>query len=229
MNKALNHALVIATLATVGTAVCSQAEAQVAGTTTVGVAVAEITEVTNGWSAKNNVLGKAVYNEAGHKVGAVEDLIISPSKHLSYLIIGAGGFVGIGRHDVAIPVAQIQNKDGRFVLPGASKDAIKALPEFKYATDTSKRDQFVAKADHDVAKAKAKLSALELSAANANANAAAKVKLEQQVVGFKKDLKIAEDKLAELNRADANHWEQFEGGVSSAMARLRKWVETSAS
>jgi hypothetical protein len=48
-------------------------------------------------------------------------------------IVGAGGFVGVGRHDVAIPVAQITEQDGKLVLAGATKDAIKALPKFDYA------------------------------------------------------------------------------------------------
>ena len=50
------------------------------------------------------------------------------------------GFVGIGKHDVAIPVNQIREEKDRFVLPGASKEALKALPEFQYAkNDKSKR------------------------------------------------------------------------------------------
>jgi len=66
------------------------------------------------------------------KVGKVEDLIVSPEKNVSYVIVGAGGFVGINRHDVAIPVSQIQNKAGKLVLSGATKASIKAMPEFVY-------------------------------------------------------------------------------------------------
>lgn len=42
--------------------------------------------------------------------------------------------VGVGRHDVAIPVNQLKEDGGRFILAGATKDAIKAMPEFEYAT-----------------------------------------------------------------------------------------------
>jgi hypothetical protein len=34
---------------------------------------------------------------------------------------------------VAVPVNQLKQQDGRFVLPGATKEAIKALPKFEYA------------------------------------------------------------------------------------------------
>jgi len=53
---------------------------------------------------------------------------------VSFAIIGAGGFVGVGRHDVLIPITQLkQQEDGKIVLPGATKEAIKALPKFEYA------------------------------------------------------------------------------------------------
>jgi hypothetical protein len=39
----------------------------------------------------------------------------------------------VGRHDVAIPVSQLKQADGKIVLPGATKEAIKALPKFEYA------------------------------------------------------------------------------------------------
>ena len=107
---------------------------QVVGSTQLGVAVAELRDVTTGWSAKRQVLGKTVYNDSGDGIGKVDDIIVAPDKAVSYAIIGAGGFLGVGRHDVAIPVSQIkQQGDGKFVLAGATKDAIKAMPPFEYA------------------------------------------------------------------------------------------------
>jgi sporulation protein YlmC with PRC-barrel domain len=109
------------------------AVAQVAGTTTVGVAVAEMQDIAVGWSARRQILGKTVYNERNEKVGKADDIIIAPDRNASYLIVGAGGFVGLGRHDVAIPVDQVESRGGKIVLPGASREAIKALPAFEYA------------------------------------------------------------------------------------------------
>ena len=107
---------------------------QVVGSTQLGVAVAELRDVTMGWSAKRQVLGKTVYNDSGDGIGKVDDIIVAPDKAVSYAIIGAGGFLGMGRHDVAIPVSQLkQQSDGKFVLAGATKDALKAMPPFEYA------------------------------------------------------------------------------------------------
>ncbi len=107
---------------------------QVVGSTQLGVAVAELRDVTTGWSAKRQVLGKTIYNDSGDGIGKVDDIIVAPDKAVSYAIIGAGGFLGMSRHDVAIPVSQLkQQSDGKFVLAGATKDALKAMPPFEYA------------------------------------------------------------------------------------------------
>ena len=107
---------------------------QVVGSTTLGIAYAELRDVTSGWSTKKQILGKKVFNDTGETVGKIDDIIVSPDKAVSYAIIGAGGFLGVGRHDVAIPVNQLKENDGKFILAGATKDAIKDMPEFEYAT-----------------------------------------------------------------------------------------------
>jgi PRC-barrel domain len=107
--------------------------AQVAGTTKVAAATIETHELALGWSVKKQMLGKAVYNDQNKKIGTIDDIIIAPDKTVSYAIVGAGGFVGLGKHDVAIPIGQFAEQDGRLMLPGATKDTIKALPKFEYA------------------------------------------------------------------------------------------------
>lgn len=113
--------------------VAPSAQAQIAGTTTVGLEITHVEVVTAGWSAKRQILGKTVYNEDGEQVGKIDDLIVGPGSTVSTVIIGAGGFVGLNRHQVAIPVAQLSEREGEFVLPGATKSAIKGMPPFDYA------------------------------------------------------------------------------------------------
>jgi hypothetical protein len=109
----------------------SVAHAQVAGSSTLGVA--NLTMVANGWSIKKKVLNKAVYNEDNKRIGKISDIIVAPDGTASYFIIGAGGFLGVARHDVAIPVGQMAEQDGKFILAGATKQALKQLPKFEYA------------------------------------------------------------------------------------------------
>lgn len=105
--------------------------AQVVGGTTVGVEVTQ--SFILGLSAKRQVIGQRVYNEEGETVGRIDDLIVSPDDAVSFVIVGAGGFVGVRRHLVAIPVNFLATREGGFTLAGATKAAIKALPGFEYA------------------------------------------------------------------------------------------------
>ncbi|TFW30507.1 PRC-barrel domain-containing protein [Massilia horti] len=109
----------------------------VAGASALGVSVVEMENVVLGWSAKRDLLGKPVINDRKERIGTIDDLIITPSTtgklpRATVAIIGVGGFIGIGKRDVAIPVEQIQHTDNTFVLPGATKDALKAMPPFEY-------------------------------------------------------------------------------------------------
>ena len=107
------------------------ARAQVAGSTFVGAA--ELRDVAMGWSAKRQVLGQPVFNDLGDRIGDVDDIIIAPDKSISYAIINAGVFLHIEKHDVAVPVSQLKLVEGKLVLPGATRDALQASPEFEYA------------------------------------------------------------------------------------------------
>lgn len=129
----MRRSIIVAAAVAVGLGAAGTAIAQVAGTTPLGVAVAELREVTLGWSAKRQIIGHAVFNDKDEKIGSVDDIIVAPDKAISYAIIGAGGFLGVGKHDVAIPVNQFRIDGKKLVLAGASKDALRALPTFEYA------------------------------------------------------------------------------------------------
>ena len=82
--------------------------------------------------APGQVLGTR-FNGNDKKIGTVDDIIVSPTKSVSYAIIGVGGFLGVAKHDVAISVDQFNDRGGKLVLAGASKEALKSMPPFEYA------------------------------------------------------------------------------------------------
>ena len=51
---------------------------------------------------------------------------------MSTAVVNVGGFLGLGKHLVAIPVRQFAHIAPRAVLPNASKQELKALPKFEY-------------------------------------------------------------------------------------------------
>lgn len=196
------------------------------GSTTVDVSVTESTQQALGWSVKKTLLGKTLYNDQGAKVGKVEDLIVAPDRNVSYVIVGAGGFIGIGRHDVAVPVGRIQQQGGKLVMPGATKDQLKAMPVFVYTSDTERRDQFVAAAEADIAHGKARVADLEKQAGMAGAEA--KATLDRQITTLRLDVTAAETRLSELRQASDERWKALAAGVNAATARLRKSIESAA-
>ena len=110
-----------------------QMQAPIAGAQPIGVTVQEEAIVARGWSSKKDLLHKAVYNDKGEKIGTIDDVIVAPDKTASFAVVSTGGFVGLNKHDVAIPFSQLQTGGNRITLAGATKDALKALPEFQYA------------------------------------------------------------------------------------------------
>ena len=132
--KVMAVMICLAVVGMMGNALAQQ-QAPVAGTSigVIGVTVDELVTVTNGWSARKQIMGKNVYNDKSERVGAVDDLIITPDKAVSYAIIGTGGFLGMAKHDVAIRVNHFKIVEGKITLPGATKEAVKAMPAFEYA------------------------------------------------------------------------------------------------
>ena len=110
-------------------------QAQVAGSAVLGVTALELREVaTLGWSAKRQVLGVPVFNDKSERIGTVDDVVFAPDMSKSYAIIGVGGFLGVGKRDAVIRLTRLTRQvDGSFILVGATKDALKALPPFEYA------------------------------------------------------------------------------------------------
>jgi hypothetical protein len=110
--------------------VIAQAQGASAG---FGVTALELREVVSlGWSAKRQVLAVSVFNDHRDRIGVVDDIVILPDMARSYAVIGVGGFLGIGKRDVVIRLNQLTRQvDGTFVLVGATKDALKALPSYE--------------------------------------------------------------------------------------------------
>jgi hypothetical protein len=84
----------------------------------------------------SKVVGSTVVNEANVTVGTIDDLIVTPNEKVPFAVLSVGGFLGMGTRYVVVPFSSLQVKDKRMVLPGATKDSLKALPEFKYNSGT---------------------------------------------------------------------------------------------
>jgi hypothetical protein len=82
----------------------------------------------------SKVVGSTVVNEANETVGTIDDLIVTPGEKVPFAVLSVGGFLGMGTKYVVVSFGSLQVKDKEMVLPGATKESLKALPEFKYNT-----------------------------------------------------------------------------------------------
>ncbi len=108
--------------------------------TKLGVTAQETRAAERGWSVKKNFMDKAVYNDNNEKIGTIDDLVMSRNRSGTFAVIGVGGFLGAGTHDVAVPVNRLKHEGDKLILSGATKDALKAMPEFKYAERENSKD-----------------------------------------------------------------------------------------
>jgi sporulation protein YlmC with PRC-barrel domain len=132
------------------------------------------------WRA-SKMVGLNVYNDKNESVGSISDLLTDKSGNIKAVVIGVGGFLGVGEHLVAVPFDKIKFVSEPVAYTGAAnapasgtrppsttttgaapttssppasanmakanpwypdhavynatKDELKAMPEFKYSTN----------------------------------------------------------------------------------------------
>jgi len=101
---------------------------------TVQLTKVDIVKVATGFRA-SKIIGSPVVNEANDTVGKVDDVIIGEDGKSPFVVLAVGGFLGIGDKLVVLPYEQLKAMDRKIVMPGATKDALKDLPAFKYASN----------------------------------------------------------------------------------------------
>src|SRR5262245_6084995 len=128
------------------------------------------------WRA-SKLVGLSVYNEKNESVGSINDMLTDKNGKIVAVVIGVGGFLGVGEHLVAVPFEKVKfssepvaytgaanapasgaggsSRPGSTTTTGAAttppaakpnpwwpdhaifnatKDELKAMPEFKYST-----------------------------------------------------------------------------------------------
>jgi sporulation protein YlmC with PRC-barrel domain len=114
------------------------------------------------WRA-SKLVGLDVYNEQNEKLGDISEILVDKTGKVAGLVIGVGGFLGMGQHDIMVDMSRLQFVDepvkttttsttqsttrpatrtttktekqwypDHAILSGASKDQLKAMPQFKY-------------------------------------------------------------------------------------------------
>ena len=126
-SKSLAAAIVLAMAPFIG-----QSAAQTA--TTVGSSIQFVTsQPQNEWLARL-FMGADIQNVAGERVGDVNDLMFDPSGRISTVVVGVGGFLGLGEKNVGVRYDALTFKVGakgeRIIQLAVTKESLAAAPVF---------------------------------------------------------------------------------------------------
>ena len=146
-------------------------------TTAAPAAASDTSSFKGNWRA-SKLVGLNVYNDSNESLGSINDLLTDKSGNIKAVVIGVGGFLGVGEHLVVVAMDKVKFVDDPIAYTGASstapatggarpatntttgaattapaaapkknpwypdhamfsatKDQLKAMPEFKYSTE----------------------------------------------------------------------------------------------
>jgi len=118
--------------ATLATVVVIAAGSSPAHSQAVELIVVDVAAVATGYRT-SKLMGSNVVDDKDERIGTIDDIIIGRDRVL-FAVLQVGGFLGLGGHLVAVPYQSLVLDDtgGKIVLPGATHEALKKLPEFKH-------------------------------------------------------------------------------------------------
>jgi sporulation protein YlmC with PRC-barrel domain len=85
----------------------------------------------------SQIKGSAVYGTDGKKIGTIATELMTPDSHkIDRLVVGAGGVLGVGAHDVSLPISDFHwdAQKGGFTLSRTEAE-LKSMPAWNGSGD----------------------------------------------------------------------------------------------
>ena len=79
----------------------------------------DTTSFKGNWRA-SKLVGLNVYNDSNESLGSINDLLTDKSGDIKGVVIGVGGFLGVGEHLVAVPLDKVKFVEDPIAYTGAS-------------------------------------------------------------------------------------------------------------
>jgi sporulation protein YlmC with PRC-barrel domain len=116
-----------------GAAVGAPAATGTAATGTAAAGAATAGRANTRAMAASQLVDMDVYNLRGEQLGDVKRVMMGSGNQL-YIIIGHGGFLGLGEKEILLPMERVQLRDDRLVVQGIDDDSIRRMPAFNAGT-----------------------------------------------------------------------------------------------
>jgi ribosomal 30S subunit maturation factor RimM len=97
----------------------------------------DTTSFKGNWRA-SKLVGLNVYNDSNESLGSINDLLTDKSGDIKGVVIGVGGFLGVGEKNVAVPFEKLnvtrkpESASIDKITVSYSKDELKNAPKFAY-------------------------------------------------------------------------------------------------
>ncbi len=109
-----------------------------------------------GEQSTSSIIGLRVENSAGDKLGDINYLVLDNSGKVSTVVVGVGGFLGVGEKNIGVPYGELKfnDKDGHHVaIIDATKDSLSSAPNYVW-TEKSAMEKIEDRANDLANKAK---------------------------------------------------------------------------
>jgi hypothetical protein len=98
-----------------------------------------ITTIPAGVMTVTDWYKQSVYDPMDKKIGTINDVLVTKDGKVEVLILGVGGFIGVGTKDVAVQpsaVAMTDKNNKKYLTMSSTKDELKEAPGFKFDRTT---------------------------------------------------------------------------------------------
>lgn len=95
-----------------------------------GASVQFITAQEEGQLRADELIGTDVVNANDEDLGQIEDLLITKDQGVVGVVVGVGGFLGLGTKNVAVPVEALTELEEDRVLIEMSREQLEEAPDF---------------------------------------------------------------------------------------------------
>jgi sporulation protein YlmC with PRC-barrel domain len=94
-----------------------------------------LTTVPNNATTISTYYNEDVYDNQENKIGDVNDILLDAGGKVSAVIVGVGGFLGVGEKDVAVPfnALKVAEKNGdRYLIMNTTKETLQSAPGYTF-------------------------------------------------------------------------------------------------
>jgi sporulation protein YlmC with PRC-barrel domain len=84
----------------------------------------------------SKLIGTTVVNTTNERIGDINEIVLGKDGKVAAVIVGVGGFLGMGEHEVAVNFNSIRmsrdQSDNLVVTMNATKDVLKDAPQWRW-------------------------------------------------------------------------------------------------